>query len=230
SNFPAWWIARTNTMADYHGWTPFIATQMEWSLVERSGEAEFLPMADALDLGIVAWSSLGGGLVTGKYNRGQLDPQQLYRLTEHVDPHKSVFWTEATKRNLSIMDNIVKFADEMGRPPVQIALRWLMQQPVVTIPVFAVRTLAQVQENLGACDFSLTETEMQQIEQITRPAIASVFPEAGAYPYPMLEYGSPAIPGFYSRALLFGNVEYKIMNHRRKFFYKYNPPGTPLSK
>lgn len=230
SNFPAWWIARANTMADHYGWTPFIATQVEWSLVERSCEPEFLPMANELDIALVAWSSMAGGLVTGKYNRGQLDPHQLYRLTEHVDPNKHVFWTEATRRNLAIMDKVVKIADGMHRPPAQVALRWLMQQQVVTIPVFAARTLEQVKENLGACDFTLTEAEMQQIEQVTRPAIASVMPEVGPYPYPMLEYGSPAIPGFYSRALLFGNVEYKIMNHRRKFPYKYNPAGVPSLK
>lgn len=228
SNFPAWWIARANTMADCHGWSPFIATQLEWSLVERSCEPEFLPLADALDIGLVAWSSLAGGLVTGKYNRGQLDPNQLYRLAEHVDPTQQTFWTAATKRNLAIMDQVVKLADAMGRSPVQVALRWLMQQqPVAAIPVCAVRTVAQIQENLGACDFSLTDTEMQEIEQITRPAIASVLPEVGPYPYPMLEYGSPALPNFYSRELLFGNVEYRIINHRRHFPYKYNPAGVP---
>lgn len=119
----------------------------------------------------------------------------------------------------------MKLADEMGRPPSQVALRWLMQQPVVTIPISAVRSVKQIKENLGACDFTLTDEELQQIDQVTRPAIASVMPEVGPYPYPMLEYGSPALPGFYSRALLFGNVEYKILNHRRKFPYKYNPVG-----
>jgi hypothetical protein len=103
----------------------------------------------------------------------------------------------------------------------------MQQQPVSAIPVCAVRTVAQIQENLGACDFSLTDPEMQEIERITRPAIASVLPEVGPYPYPMLEYGSPALPNFYSRELLFGNVEYRIINHRRHFPYKYNPTGVP---
>jgi aryl-alcohol dehydrogenase-like predicted oxidoreductase len=226
SNFPAWWIARANTMAECHGWNPFIATQLEWSLVERSCEPEFLPLADELDIGLVCWSALAGGLVTGKYNQGRLESNQLYRLAEHVDPTKRAFWTEATKRNLAILDKVLKIADEIDRTPAQIALRWLMQQQVVTVPVFAVRTLAQVKENIGACDFTLTLEQMQKIEEATRPAIASVMPEVGPYPYPMLEYGSPALPNFYSRALLFGNVEYKISNHRRKFPYKYNPAGA----
>ena len=223
SNFPAWWLARANTMADFQGWTPFIATQIEYSMVERSCEPEFLPMAYELDIGLVSWSALAGGLVTGKYNRGKLDPNELYRLVEHVDPNKKVFWSEATKRNLAIMDQVVKIADEIGRPPVQVSLRWLMEQKVVNIPIFSARTVEQAKEDLGCCDFTLTEEQMQKLDRASLPALNSIMPEVGPYPYPMLEYGSPALPNFYSRQLLFGNVEYKIINHRRLFPYKYNP-------
>jgi aryl-alcohol dehydrogenase-like predicted oxidoreductase len=223
SNFPAWWIARANTMADFHGWTPFIGTQLEFSLTERSCEAEFLPMAHELDIGLVAWSALGGGIVTGKYNRGSLDPGQPHRLVDHVDPARNAFWHAMTRRNLAIMDDVMKIADQIGRPPVQLALRWLMQQKVPTIPVFSARTVEQMREDLGCLDFTLSDEEMHRLEVATRPAIASVMPEAGSYPYPMLEFGTPALPGFYSRALLYGNVEYQIENHRRLFPYKFHP-------
>ncbi|MDJ0729651.1 MAG: aldo/keto reductase [Crocosphaera sp.] len=223
SNFPAWWLAQANTMADFQGWNPFIATQLEWSMVERSCEPEFLPMADALDIGLVCWSALAGGLVTGKYNRGELKSDQLYRLSEHVDPNQNLFWNKVTQRNLAIMDEVVKIADAIGKPPAQVCLRWLMQKPIVAIPIFSARTVAQAKEDLGACDFTLTEEQMQDLDRVSLPALNSIMPEAGAYPYPMLEYGSPALPHFYSRDLLFGNVEYKIVNHRRKFPYKYNP-------
>jgi aryl-alcohol dehydrogenase-like predicted oxidoreductase len=223
SNFPAWWIARANTMADFQGWTPFIATQLEYSMVERSCEPEFLPMADELDLGLVAWSPLAGGMVTGKYNRGSLDPNQPHRLLPHVDPAKQAYWHPATKRNLAIMEQVVKIADEIGRPAVQVSLRWLMQQKVVTVPVFSARTLEQMKENLGSSDFSLTADQMERLNRASMPAISSIMPEVGAYPYPMLEYGSPALPDFYSRQLLFGNVENKIVNHRRTFPYSYQP-------
>ncbi|MDJ0687493.1 MAG: aldo/keto reductase [Xenococcaceae cyanobacterium MO_188.B32] len=223
SNFPAWWLARANTIADFQGWNPFIATQIEWSMVERSCEPEFLPMADELDIGLVSWSALAGGLVTGKYNRGKLNPDEFYRQADHVDPTQKLFWSEATKRDLAIMDDVVKIADEIGKPPVQLCLRWLMQQPVVNIPIFSAHTVEQAKEDIGACDFVLTEEQMQKLDRASLPAFNSIMPEAGPYPYPMLEYGSPALPGFYSRALLFGNVEDKIINHRRKFPYKYNP-------
>lgn len=230
SNFPAWWIARANTLADAHALTPFVATQVEWSLTERSCEPEFLPMVDELDIAMVCWSALGGGVVTGKYNRGRRQGPGPHRLAEHVDPTKHAFWHEMTLRNLAIMDDVVRIADDIGKPPVQIALRWLMQQQVPTIPIFSARTLEQAKEDLGACDFTLTRDQMQAIDRATAPAIASVMPEAGPYPYPMLEYGTPALPGFYSRALLWGQTEYVIENHRRKFPYKYqpNPQGSAV--
>lgn len=221
SNFPAWWIARANTWAEAHALTPFVATQIEWSLTERSSEPEFLPMAHDLDLGLVCWSPLAGGMVTGKYNVGNLEGVQ--RLADHVDPAKHAFWHEMTKRNLAIMDAVIPIAAGIGRPPVQVALRWLMQQHVIAVPIFSARTLEQAREDLGACDFELTAEQMLAIDRATAPALASVMPEAGAYPYPMLEFGTPALPGFYSRALLFGNVERQILNHRRGFPPKYNP-------
>jgi aryl-alcohol dehydrogenase-like predicted oxidoreductase len=224
SNFPAWWIARANTMADFHALSPFIATQIEWSLTERSGEPEFLPMAHELDIALVCWSALAGGMVSGKYSaRGPSAPGPQ-RLANHVDPKQHAFWHAMTNRNLAIMDSVVEAAREIGRPPVQIALRWLMQQKVVTIPIFSARTVDHAREDLGACDFVLTDEQMAAVDRATAPALASVMPEAGAYPYPMLEYGTPALPGFYSRALLFGKVEHRIDNHRRRFPFRYHPP------
>ncbi len=223
SNFPAWWIARANLLADFHGWAPFIATQLEYSMVERSCEPEFLPMAHELDIGLVAWSALAGGLVSGKYNRGNLDPNQTHRLVEHVDSSRNAFWHTATKRNLAIMDKVIEIADELGRSPVQVSLRWLMQQKVVTIPVFSARTVEQAQEDLGCCDFELTPEQMKKLSEASVSAVSSVMPEVGPYPYPMLEYGSPALPNFYSRALLFGQTEDKVLNHHKAFPYIYNP-------
>jgi aryl-alcohol dehydrogenase-like predicted oxidoreductase len=223
SNFPAWWIARANAIADFHALSPFIATQIEWSLTERSSEPEFLPMAHELDIALVCWSALAGGMVTGKYSRAGAPSNGPRRLAPHVDPAAHAFWHDMTMRNVAIMDDVVKIADQIGRPPVQVALRWLMQQKVVTIPIFSARTLDQAREDLGALDFVLSEEEMTAIDRATAPALASVMPASGAYPYPMLEYGTPALAGFYSRALLFGKVEYAIENHRRIFPFKYQP-------
>lgn len=222
SNFPAWWISRFNTLADVQGKSPLIATQLEYSITERSCEPEFLPLAHEMDLGLVAWSPLAGGMATGKYNRGPMREGELYRLRDEVEPQKRHYWHAMTERNLRIMDEVVRISDEIGRPTAQVALRWLMQQPVVTVPIFSARTLEQAREDLGCVDFTLTEEQMARLSRASLPALGSIMPNVGAYPYPMLEYGSPALPEFYSRFLLFGNVEEKIVNHRRIFPYQYH--------
>jgi aryl-alcohol dehydrogenase-like predicted oxidoreductase len=225
SNFPAWWIARANTIADFQGWAPFIATQIEWTITERSAEPEFFPMAAELDLGIVAWSALGGGIVTGKYNSGARPPapEELRRLMPHVDPKLTSIWHDATKRNVAIMENVAAIAREVGRSVVQVVIRWMLQQKVVAVPILSARTPAQMEENLGALEFTLADDVMARLDEASLPAIASPLPWAGPCPYPMLEFGSPALPAFFSRALLFAGMEQRIVNHRRRFGYRYRP-------
>jgi aryl-alcohol dehydrogenase-like predicted oxidoreductase len=229
SNFPAWWMAKANTLADNQGKSPFIATQLEYSITERSCEPEFLPMAHEMDIGLVAWSALGGGMCTGKYSRGRLDNSIPQRLVDEIDPAKRHYWHAMTERNLGIMEKVNRVADRIGRPTAQVSLRWLMQQPVVTIPVFSARTVEQAKEDMGACDFELSGEDMRELTIASQPAVSSIMPGVGAYPYPMLEYGSPALPEFYSRFLLFGQVEEKIVNHRRLLPYQYHR-DTPATK
>lgn len=230
SNFPAWWMARANTLAEFHGWSPFVATQLEYSIVERSCEPEFLPFAHEMDVALVAWSPLAGGMATGKYNRPGLDYAQPQRLVDEVDAEKHHYWHEMTARNLRIMERVNAIADEIGRPTAQVSLRWLMQQKVPTIPIFSARTVEQAQEDIGCVDFELTAEQMQALTEASQPAVSSIMPGVGAYPYPMLEYGSPALPEFYSRYLLFGQVEEKIVNHRRVFPYQYHRQPQPAAQ
>lgn len=222
SSVPAWEVTRMNMFADFHGKYPFIALQNEWSLVERSHEPEYLPMCKALDLGMVCWSPLAGGMVSGKYNEGALDPSIPHRLLPHVEG-KDEFWYQTTQRNLRIMEGLLPRFKEIGEPSTAIALRWLMQQEeVVSIPIFSVRTTNQLKDALRAKDFCLSEDDMTFISNVTKPAIAPPIDEYGAYPYPMLEYGSPALPNFFSRALLYGETESEILNHRTKRPYHFN--------
>mgnify|MGYP006269786673 CR=1 FL=1 len=225
SSVPAWEVARINTYADCHGLSPFIALQNEWSLVERSQEPEFLPLCKALDLGMVCWSPLAGGMVSGKYNRLPLAEGMPHRLVPHVED-SSQFWYATTQRNLAIMEELLPQFEQIGEPATAIALRWLMQQQdMVSIPIFSVRTHAQLQEALRATAFTLDAEAMAFINKATKPAIAPPIAEYGAYPYPMLEFGSPALPNFFSRALLYGDTEAMIINHRTPVPYHYQLPS-----
>jgi aryl-alcohol dehydrogenase-like predicted oxidoreductase len=228
SNFPAWWLARANTLAEFHGWSPLVATQVEYAITERSCEPEFLPFAHEMDVALACWSPLGGGICSGKYNRDG-GREQLERLVDEIEPAKRHFWHKVTERNLKIMDRVVKIADRIGRMPAQVSLRWLMQQKVVCLPIFSARTVEQARENLGACDFTLSDADMRALTEASTAAVESIMPGVGPYPYPMLEYGSPALPEFYSRYLLFGQTEDKIENHRRLAPFKYQRPAAPLN-
>ena len=221
SSVPAWEVARMNAFADFHGKYPFVALQNEWSLVERSHEPEYLPMCKALDLGMVCWSPLSGGMVSGKYNQGKLDPAVPHRLVPHVDDPNQ-FWYKTTQRNLGIMEKLLPRFKDIGQPSTAIALRWLMQKSdIVSIPIFSARTKEQLDEALKAVSFTLSDSDMKFIDEQTKSAIAPPIDEYGAYPYPMLEYGSPALPNFYSRALLYGETENDILNHRQPLPYHY---------
>jgi aryl-alcohol dehydrogenase-like predicted oxidoreductase len=224
SSVPAWEVSRMNSYADFHGLSPFIALQNEWSLVERSHEPEFLPMCKSLDLGVVCWSPLAGGMVSGKYNRPPLAQGMPHRLVPHVE-NENEFWYATTQRNLKIMDALLPRFDQIGEPATAIALRWLMQQSeVVSIPIFSVRNLEQLNQAMRAASFELSADDMAFINTSTRPAIAPPIAEYGAYPYPMLEFGSPALPNFFSRALLYGETEKMIINHRKPMPYHFQLP------
>lgn len=209
SNVPAWICSQANTIADFRGWTPFSALQVEYNVVERSAEREFLPMASALDMSVTAWSPLSGGMVTGKYNTGDLPADQPHRLQEPLDPEKNHIWRAGLERNKGIMENVVKVAEEIGRPTVQVSLNFLRYQNV--IPIFSARTLAQAQEDLACTEWQLTPEEFAKVQAASESALSTQIVEKG-YPLDFLDYGSPAIPGFNVRQMMFGfvgkNIEY----------------------
>ncbi|MGF1479356.1 MAG: aldo/keto reductase [Cyanophyceae cyanobacterium] len=156
SDSPAWIAAQANTLARCYGWTPFVALQGEYSLVERSLERELLPMARAFDLAVLTWSPLGSGVLTGKYNSDSPDSGR-YSESSEIPP-----------RQLEIASVVVKIAEELGKAPSQVALAWLRAQPGVIIPLIGARKAYQVQENLGCVDVALSHDHLQRLEQVSQ--------------------------------------------------------------
>ena len=140
--------------------------------------------------GLVAWSPLGGGIVTGKYNSAPAKPDELRRLAPHVDPKIESFWHEATRRNLKIMEQVNAIAREIGRPAVQVAIRFGCSSRRLWACRSSPRAPSRnaLQENLGALEFTLNDAVLARLDEASLPAIASPLPWAGPYPYPMLEY------------------------------------------
>lgn len=153
SDTPAWIVAQANTMAELRGWSAFIGLQIEYSLVERTPEREFLPMAKAFDLAITPWASLGAGVLTGKYLRDETG-----RLTESS--------SKLNDRSLRIATKVVEIAEEMGVTPAQIAINWTRQhRDQVIIPILGASKLHQMEDNLKAVNFELRPEQVEALNE-----------------------------------------------------------------
>jgi aryl-alcohol dehydrogenase-like predicted oxidoreductase len=157
SDSPAWVVSRANTMADFRGWSPFVALQIRYSLLDRTAERDLLPMARALDLAVTPWSVLGAGVLSGKYNRGT--PPEKGRAKAGA---------ATVERNLEIAGAVMAVADEIGCTPAQAAISWVRQQPGVIVPLIGANSLRQLEENLGALDVSLSAAQLARLEQASR--------------------------------------------------------------
>lgn len=181
SNTPAWQISRIQTIADLRGWSPLVALQLEYNLVERTGERDLMPMAQELGLGTVLWSPLAGGVLTGKYSRQDLtaSPSGESESDSDSDSARKNFNLAlggVTERNLAIVDVVKEIADELGRTPAQVGLAWTLQNPGVTAPIIGARTAEQLRENLGSLDVDLTPAQLARLDEVS--AIDLGFPHA----------------------------------------------------
>lgn len=158
SDTPAWVVSRANTMADLRGWSPFVATQLRYSLIDRSAERELLPMARTLDLAVTPWSVLGAGTLTGKYTRGEAPREG-----------RAKDGAATKERNLEIARAVDAVADEIGCTSSQVALAWVRQQPGVIIPLVGARNLEQLEDNLGALEVTLGDDHLARLAGVSAP-------------------------------------------------------------
>jgi aryl-alcohol dehydrogenase-like predicted oxidoreductase len=161
SDTPAWIVSRANTIAEFRGWSPFVGLQVEYSLMERTVERELLPMARNLDLGVTAWSPIGAGVLTGKYN-----PTSANSEPKRIKPESGS--GRLSERNLRIAAEVVRIAQEIGRTPAQVAINWVRQQPGVIIPIVGARSAEQIQQNLACLEFTLSDEQMKQLDDASR--------------------------------------------------------------
>lgn len=156
SNFPAWRIATAVNTADLRGWTPVAALQAEYSLLQRTTERELLPMASAFGLGVMGWSPLGGGLLTGKYRKGAKG--------RATDLKGSVLHDDAA-RIAPVLDTLEAIAEELDSNPGRVAIAWVKARGV--LPVIGPRTRAQLEDNLAAAALTLSEDHLRRLDGIT---------------------------------------------------------------
>lgn len=160
SDAPAWIAAQANTLATLRGWSPFVALQIQYSLIERTGERELLPVAEAFGLSVTAWAPMGGGVLTGKYTRGSsANPKDSKRAAGNQ--------ARLTPRNLQIAREVDRVADELGKTSAQVAIAWLLQRGKHIIPIVGVRKLDQLKDVLGSLQTELSNDQLSSLDKAT---------------------------------------------------------------
>ncbi|MEU6710909.1 aldo/keto reductase [Nonomuraea sp. NPDC046802] len=168
SDTPAWQVSRMQAIADLRGWAPLIALQIEYSLVERTVERDLIPMAREMGLGVIPWSPLASGVLSGKYTRADLDAGE--GTADPAGTRKNVAAANGslTTRSLDIAEVVKRVAGDLGVTPSQVALAWTTLNPGVTAPIMGARTLAQLEDNLGALDVRFSEEHLAVLEEASR--------------------------------------------------------------
>ena len=161
SDAPAWWTAQANTLAELRGWTQFIGLQIEYSLMERTVERELIPVAKALNVGVLAWSPLARGVLTGKYAEGKAGGGRM------TNEGMKEFLAEE-QHAAPIISAVKSVSEQTGHSMAQVALAWLRHRPVPVIPILGARTVSQLQDNLGSLDLVLTAEQMKSLDGASR--------------------------------------------------------------
>lgn len=161
SDTPAWIVAKGNTLAEFMGWSQFIALQVEYSLLQRTTERELLPMAKHFNMSVIPWAPLAGGALTGKYLRGEKG---------RIKPESN----RLNENSQRITNEVVAIAKKLGIEPSQVALKWTMQKQQSVIPVVGATKPAQLEENLKTVDITIPDEDIQHLDEVS--AIDMGFP------------------------------------------------------
>jgi aryl-alcohol dehydrogenase-like predicted oxidoreductase len=184
---PAWIASQANTLAGLRAWSPLVALQVEYSLLERTAERELLPVAEAFGLSVTAWAPMGAGILTGKYTRGSAaTPKDSKRAAANQ--------ARLGDRNLQIAREVDRVADELGATSAQVALAWLRQRSRRIIPVVGIRTPEQLKDVLGSLGVELPAGHRSRLDEVSR-----------------IEYGFPyELLGGPQGQMVYGDLEAQI--------------------
>jgi aryl-alcohol dehydrogenase-like predicted oxidoreductase len=167
SDTPAWQVSRMQTIADLRGWSPLIALQIEYSLLQRTVERDLIPMAQAMGLGVIPWSPLGSGVLSGKYSRADLKQDKSGGIDYSTRKGMAINRGALTEHNLSIAEVVKNIAVEIGKTPSQVALAWTMLEDAVTSPIMGARTIAQLEDNLGALSVQFSDQQRARLNEVS---------------------------------------------------------------
>jgi aryl-alcohol dehydrogenase-like predicted oxidoreductase len=166
SNYGGWQLMKALGVADRHGYQRFVTQQIYYSLQSRDAEYELVPIAIDQGVGILVWSPLAGGLLSGKYRRGADGPAGSRQLTD---------WNEPPVRDqeqlYDIVEALIEIGEGHGVSAAQVALAWLLERPGVVSVIVGARTDEQLADNLAAAELKLSDDERSRLDEVSRPPL-----------------------------------------------------------
>ncbi len=186
SDSPAWVVSQSNAVAELRGWSSFVALQLPYSLAGRDPERDLLPMAKAHQMSVTTWGILGGGALTGKYNKAGDEPKR---------------YNDAGEKQKKLAELVMEIAERNGRSPAQVAINWVRQQQAQSslIPIIGARTAHQIADNVACLEWELSADELHQLTEAS--------PITLGFPHDFLARDEV-------RNLIYGETFAKIDNHR----------------
>ncbi len=182
STFAAWQLVESLWVSKELGLNRFVCEQPPYNLLDRRIERELIPMAQTYGFGLIPWSPLGGGLLTGKYNRDEAPPEDSRFANWESNPMQR---RRMNDRIFDVIDGLKPLAEAKGVTLSQFALAWCVQQPGVSSAIIGPRTMGQIEDNLGALDVSFSEDDLRDVNRVIRPGqMVSPFYEAEFGPHP----------------------------------------------
>jgi aryl-alcohol dehydrogenase-like predicted oxidoreductase len=179
SNFSGWQLQKAIDMSRAAGIEAFSCLQPQYNLLCRSTEWELLPLCRAEGVGVIPWSPLRGGWLSGRFRRGMSAPEPGSRIERAEAEDWSEKWSNYDNEHTwGVLDALHEVAEQVGRHPAQVAIRWLLQRPEVTAPIIGARDAAQLEANLGSVGWTLEESAMHKLDVASDPGLP--------YPYDVL--------------------------------------------
>ncbi len=172
SNYAGWQLQKAIDLSRRMGWEPFVCLQPQYNLLTRTIEWEVLPVCHAEGLGVILWSPLRGGWLSGRFRRGMAAPPDDSRIATAEERGWGERWSAYNnERTWDLLDELHAVADEAGRTPAQVAINWLLQRPGVTAPIVGARTLEQLESNLGAEGWALDPEHLVRLDRASDPGL-----------------------------------------------------------
>jgi aryl-alcohol dehydrogenase-like predicted oxidoreductase len=172
SNFSGWQMQHAIDLSRQHGWERFICLQPQYNLLARGIEWEVVPVCLREGVGIIPWSPLRGGWLSGKFHRGMEAPPQESRVALADEKGWGESWSVYNNEyTWTVIDVLLAVAEEADKSPAQVAIQWLLERPGVTAPIIGARNIDQLESNLGSVGWNLSVEQMARLNAVSDPGM-----------------------------------------------------------